>query len=265
MYNAFFFGNVDVTEIILSTFVLFFFGLILYLRREDRREGYPLEDDVSGKLEPAAGLLFRARPKTFILPHDEGTLTVPNNLRESKDLAAKRTSRAQGSPLEPVGNPLQAGIGPGSYAQRAKKPDLTLHGTPKIVPLRVAEGFSLASQDADPRGFKVVGGDGVVGGVVSDVWVDRSEYMVRYLEVRVTSPDGAAPAIVKHVLVPMTMAVIKRSKGVVRVDAIYGEQFAGAPVLENPDQITFFEEERVTAYYGGGYLYASKARKEPWL
>jgi photosynthetic reaction center H subunit len=41
MHNAFFYGNVDITEIILSVFVLFFLGLIIYLRREDRREGYP--------------------------------------------------------------------------------------------------------------------------------------------------------------------------------------------------------------------------------
>ena len=30
MYNAYFFGNVDVTEIVLTTFVLFFFGLVFY-------------------------------------------------------------------------------------------------------------------------------------------------------------------------------------------------------------------------------------------
>ncbi|WP_293899405.1 photosynthetic reaction center subunit H [Phenylobacterium sp.] len=265
MHNLFFFGNVDVTEIILSAFVLFFVALIIYLRREDRREGYPLEEELSGRLEPGGGLLFAARPKTFILPHAQGTLAKPNSLRESQDLAARRTSRASGSPLEPTGDPMQAGVGPGSYARRAHKPDLTLHGAPKIVPLRIAEGFSLESRDPDPRGMTVIGADRVAGGVVTDVWVDRAEYMIRYLEVAVTPAPGAAPAAVKHVLVPMTMAVIMKSKGTVRVDAIFGAQFAGAPTLENPDQITLFEEERVCAYYGGGFLYASKMRTEPWL
>ncbi len=192
-------------------------------------------------------------------------LTKPNSLRESQDLTAKRTSRAPGSPLEPTGDPMQAGVGPGSFARRAHKPDLMLHGAPKIVPLRLAEGFSLDSRDADPRGMTIVGADGVAGGVISDVWVDRAEYMIRYLEVAVTPAEGAGPSAIKHVLVPMTMAVIKKSRGTVRVDAVFGEHFAGAPVLENPDQITLFEEERVCAYYGGGFLYASKMRAEPWL
>ena len=71
MYNPEFFGNFDVTSLILTTFVLFFFGLIVYLRREDRREGYPLEDEVTGRLEAGGGLFFSARPKTFRLGHGE--------------------------------------------------------------------------------------------------------------------------------------------------------------------------------------------------
>lgn len=265
MYNAYFFGDVDVTEVILITFVLFFVGLIIYLRREDRREGYPLEDDVSGRLEAAAGLFFAARPKTFILPHGREPLTKPNSLRDSHELTARRISRAPGSPLAPTGDPMAAGVGPGAFAQRSRQPDMLLHGGPKIVPLRLAAGFSLDARDGDPRGMKVVGLDRVVGGVVTDVWVDRAEVMIRYLEVAVTPTEGAAPMAVKHVLVPMTMAVIRKAEGVVRVDAILGAQFTGAPSLESPDQITFYEEERVCAYYGAGYLYATEKRGEPWL
>jgi photosynthetic reaction center H subunit len=255
LHNAFFAGDIDVTEIIFSTFVLFFIGLIIYLRREDRREGYPLEQE-SGQLEPNGGFFFTAKPKTFILPHG-GTLTKPNALRESQAVNAKPTSGAPGSPLEPTGDPMTAGVGPGAYAQRAHTPDLTLHGAPKIVPLRVASDYSIDRNDADPRGMTVVGVDNVAGGVVSDIWIDRSEYLIRYLEVSV-SPT-------KSVLVPMTMAVVKKSKGVVQVDAILGSQFAGAPTLSNPDQITLYEEERVVAYYGAGFLYATKARTEPLI
>jgi photosynthetic reaction center H subunit len=90
--------------------------------------------------------------------------------------------------------------------------------------------------------------------------------LIRYLEVAVTPPEGSGPVAIRHVLVPMTMAVVERSKsGVVRVDAILGSQFAGAPTLENPDQISLYEEERVCAYYGAGYLYATEKRTEPWL
>jgi photosynthetic reaction center H subunit len=34
------------------------------------------------------------------------------------------------------------------------------------------------------------------------------------------------------------------------------------PVLSSPDQVTLDEEERVCAYYGGGFLYATPARAE---
>jgi photosynthetic reaction center H subunit len=265
MYNAYFFGQFDVAELLLDIFVLFFFGLILYLRREDRREGYPLEDEATGRLEPAGGLFFAARPKTFVMGHGEAALFKPDGLRDSPDLAARRTSRAPGSPLEPTGDPMQAGVGPGAFAQRARTPDMMFHGGAKIVPLRVAAGFSLAANDPDPRGMKAVGLDKVVGGVISDVWIDKAEVMIRYLEVAVTPPEGSGPAAIKHVLVPMTMAVVNRSEGVVRVDAIMGSQFAGAPVLESPDQITLYEEDRVCAYYGGGYLYANKSRMEPLI
>ncbi|MEO1136842.1 MAG: hypothetical protein AAFW68_09570, partial [Pseudomonadota bacterium] len=46
-------SGIDLVDISLWAFTLFFFGLIFYLRREDRREGYPLELDTSGKEEDA--------------------------------------------------------------------------------------------------------------------------------------------------------------------------------------------------------------------
>ena len=62
MHNVEFFGAFDIPALVLTLFTLFFLGLMIYLRREDRREGYPIEDDVSGRLEPAQGMLFAARP-----------------------------------------------------------------------------------------------------------------------------------------------------------------------------------------------------------
>lgn len=55
----------DVAQIAIYLFWFFFAGLIYYLRREDHREGYPLEDE-SGATKtgwPAAA------PKQRILPH----------------------------------------------------------------------------------------------------------------------------------------------------------------------------------------------------
>ena len=35
-------GYIDVAQLVLYAFWIFFAGLIFYLRREDKREGYPL-------------------------------------------------------------------------------------------------------------------------------------------------------------------------------------------------------------------------------
>ncbi len=153
---------------------------------------------------------------------------------------------------------MTAGVGPGAFAQRAKTPDMMSHGGPKIVPLRVAADFSIAKGDADPRGMSVTGADGVVAGTVGDVWVDKAEVMIRYLEVQVATTA-------QSVLLPMTMAVIDKGRRIVKVDAILGAHFAGVPKLSNPNQVTLDEEERVVAYYGGGYLYATPARLEPLI
>ena len=40
---------------------------------------------------------------------------------------------------------------------------------------------------------------------------------------------------------------------------------ADVPVTASPDQVTMQEEEKVVAYYGGGYLYALPSRMEPLL
>jgi photosynthetic reaction center H subunit len=257
-HNAFFAGTFDLTSLIFGAFVLFFIGLLVYLRREDRREGYPLEDDVTGRLETLGGLFFTAQPKAFILGSDRATVLKPNSQRESRDIAADRITGAPGSPLKPRGDGMTAGVGPGAFAQRSRTPEMMAHGGPKIAPLRVATDFSIAKGDVDPRGMSVTGADGVVAGVIGDVWVDKAEVLIRYLEVKIS-------ATAQSVLLPMPMAVIDKGRGVVKVHAILAAQFSGVPKLSNPNQITIDEEERVAAYYGGGYLYATPARLEPLI
>jgi photosynthetic reaction center H subunit len=249
--------GVDFALVATFLFFGFFIGLIFYLRREDRREGFPLEEDDSGRLQSEGGFLFIADAKTFILPFGRGIVSAPNGRRDRRVPAAKRTSVVPGSPSDPVGNPMTAGVGPGSFAERAKVPDLTAHGDPRIVPMRVAQDFAVASGDADPRGFAVLGTDGARAGSIKDLWVDRGESMVRYLEVELASGQIA--------LLPITMALIDKRRKNVTVDAITAAQFIDVPKLEKPDQITFDEEERVAAYYGAGFLYATPARLEPLI
>ncbi len=250
-------GTIDVAELAFYLFVLFFISLVFWLRREDRREGYPVEDEMTGHVREPGGPLSTAEPKTFKLPFGKGTFSAPNNNpREAVDIAAKRIEPFPGAPYSPTGNPLVDGVGPASFADRAKYPDLTAHGTPRIVPMSSDDDFGVASFmfSTDPRGLKVVAADGKVAGTVTDMWVDRSEHIVRYLAVDIGE---------KTVLAPMTMAVVRKDH--VNIDAINAADYASVPSPASPTEITRYEEERVIAYFGGGYLYANESRQEPFV
>jgi photosynthetic reaction center H subunit len=255
MYTNLIAGTIDIAELMVYIFFLFFLGLVIYLRREDRREGYPVEDDIGGRLRHDSTMINTALPKTFKLPFDQGSVTVPNSKRDPVEVAnARRVSPWSGSPIEPVGDPIMAGIGPGARAQRAKFADVTAEGHLRIVPIGDAPGMHVEKRDVDPRGLPVRGADGAVAGSVSDIWVDRSEMMIRYLEVDTGS---------RKVLMPMTMVVLNRSA--VTCSAITAGQFGGVPSLAKPGEITRDEEEQIVAYFGGGYLYATPSRQEPLL
>jgi photosynthetic reaction center H subunit len=245
--------GIDVALLVFWAFVLFFVGLVFYLRREDRREGYPVEDEFTGRLGVPGGPLSAASTKSFLLPFGQGTVTAPTKGREPVAIAARRTDRFAGAPYAPTGNPLVDGIGPAAWADRAKRPDIDMEGHPRIVPLSTAADFWVASGDSDLTGWPVIGADGLVAGTVSDLWIDRADRLVRYLQLE----DG--------VLAPMMMAKVDRRRRRIVLDALNAAQFAGVPRLDSPNQITLYEEERVQAYFGGGYLYANAARQEPFL
>ena len=94
-----------------------------------------------------------------------------------------------------------------------------------------------------------------------DVWVDRSEVTIRYLEVEL----GLKGDKVQSVMLPMTFSDVDGSRRTVKVEAILASQFANVPAIARPDQITLREEDKVCAYYGGGTLYATPARGESVL
>jgi len=242
---------IDAAQLALYAFWFFFAGLVYYLHRENKREGYPLESDRSAHIT-VQGWPAVPEPKSFLLPSGE-TNYVPSDKPFYQPPLHEGAWR--GEPLEPTGNPLLAGVGPGSWNQRADVVDMTYEGVPKIVPLRAAPGFGLAAQDTDPRGLPVIGDDGVVGGTVVDVWVDRSEVIVRYLEVETD--------IGRQVLLPMNFARVQRNA--VKVKSILGHHFVDVPLTRQRDQLTLLEEEKIMAYYGAGTLYATPSRREPLI
>lgn len=247
-------GYIDVAQIAIWTFWVFFVGLVIYLRREDRREGYPLFSEPSNTYKKG-DTFFIPPPKVFRLPHG-GTSLAPNGKPDNRPIRAQKIAVWPGAPLEPTGDPMTAAVGPGAYAERANTPDLTVDGANKIVPMRVAKAYAVSSRDPDPRGMIVVGADGGTAGKIVDIWVDKSETVIRYLEV-----EGSG----KRCLVPMNFAKVNGRRGQVRVDAITARQFAGVPALAQADQITLLEEDKICAYFGAGTLYATPQRAEPLL
>lgn len=244
---------VDVAQLVLYAFWIFFFGLIYYLIRENHREGYPMDND--------RGILMEGWPrvtesKTYLMA-DGSEVVVPRASDAVREpLQAEPTYRGAGSPIEPTGDPLSAGVGPGSWSSvRPDVADLDFHGEPKISPLSMAEGYGVSDKDPDPRGMPVWGADGEQAGVVRDLWIDRGEALFRYVDVEVPTADGS-----RRVLVPMPFAKVSRDG--VTVNALLASQFAGAPAVRAGDRITMAEEERLAAYFGAGTLYAEPRRAE---
>ncbi len=254
MSNVHLVGGLDIAELSFYLFFGFFICLVWYLNRESRREGFPLEHDITGHRDLDVARLGDMPKKSFKLPHGNGTVYQPTGERDA--MPANVLPRAHsGSPLDVVGDPLSSGVGPAAYALRADRPDVDMFGRPRIVPMRVAEHITVEGRDVDPRGLPVTGLDGAVAGTVRDIWVDRSEHVIRYIDVALNSGGTAT--------VPMPMVRISRRE--VNCDAVTAAQFAGCPQLASAEQITLLEEEKVSAYFGAGYLWATPERSEPLL
>ncbi|MEO1490268.1 MAG: photosynthetic reaction center subunit H [Pseudomonadota bacterium] len=258
-------GKFDVAELTFFLFFFFFIGLVLYLNRESRREGYPLEDEFTGKLESAP--LLSADKKVFKLPHGRGTYVPEDAPRDGMDIAAERAYHAGGAPYIPTGDPMKDGVGPAAWANRSDYPDLTFDGRPRIVPLGDSHEIEIAPNDPNIIGWPVYDLNVEHVGKVSDIWVDQSEHIIRYLEVETNAGDKVlAPIFVCVVQTKGLLAgILPENKELVQIDAITAAQFADVPRLATPGQITRLEEDKIMAYYGGGYMYATPERQEAWI
>ncbi|WP_428484717.1 photosynthetic reaction center subunit H [Rhodopila sp.] len=248
-------GYIDVAQVALYVFWVFFAGLVYYLRREDKREGYPLVTEQPG--QRLQGFPFLPTPKTFLLYSGE-EVQVPRPDDQEPEYDAVPAEGFPGAPLLPLGNPMLAGIGPGASALRADKPDRMIEtNSIKILPMRVLPLYFVPEESPDPRGMEVVGADGVVGGIVTDMWIDKAEDVVRYLEVTL----AAGPSV----LLPKPLAKVNMTARQVVAVSVMGGQFADAPLRANADEVTTREEDRIQAYFGSGHMYAKPSRMEPLL
>ncbi|MEM9194101.1 MAG: photosynthetic reaction center subunit H [Myxococcota bacterium] len=247
--------SIDFAQLALYAFWIFFAGLIYWLRKEDRREGYPLEKDFPRRVGSTTNVLL-PKPKTFLLP-EGGEYQAPNFARDTRDFEIARTAPATGSTSTPTTrNPLLAGVGPSSYAERHDEPELTREGRIAIVPMRVATDYRVTAGH-DVRGWNLVGADGQVCGKVKDIWVDRAEMIVRYLEVGLGENGDDVR------LVPINTVVVRGDKSYVETEALRSTQLALAPTLKQTEQITLMEEERIVAFFAGARMYAEPKRMGP--
>ena len=260
-------GYIDVAQVVLYAFWIFFACLIIYLRREDKREGYPLESDRNVRSERVKiiGWPNPPKPKTYVLPLDQGKRQAPHPETYSGDIpGTTKAAPWDGAPLIPTGDPMRDGVGPASYPLRDDLPDLTVHGTPKVVPLRVATDFYVEANDPDPRGMQVIAADGEVAGTVTDVWVDRSEHRILFFEVALGT-ESSEHESANNPLLPYGYASVKFGRGEIRVVSITADQFQHVPRTASADQVTRLEEDKITAYFSSGHLYGNEKRQEPLI
>jgi photosynthetic reaction center H subunit len=248
---------VDFAQICLYIFFFFFGTLVYYLHRENKREGYPLVSDRTQRAPrvKVVGFPDVPKPKTYLLANG-GTATMPHQRNEREGVALEPYAPWPGAPFVPTGNPMLDGVGPAAWANRDDEIEETLDKVPLISPMHAMNDVFVEPRDPDPRGMKVVGADGKVAGTVTELWVDRAEPQVRYLELEV---DGAG----RTALLPMPYARVSRHRGEVRVKSILARQFADVPRIKSPDRVTKLEEDKIMAYYAGGHLYATPARVGP--
>jgi photosynthetic reaction center H subunit len=251
----------DLAALSLYIFFAFFFVLVMWLHREGKREGYPLWVDRGGKARPTKieGFPGVPDPKAFILPHGHGTVLAPGGGPAERDVTALLSpyDAHPGTSYDPVGDPMRDGLGAASYALRADTPDLDWdHGAAKIVPLRAAPGWHIPPEDPEIRGRALFGLDGKVAGTIVDLWVDKSDVLLRYAEAEITGTG-------RRVLIPLGV-LSWWGEGPVKCDTATAAQIAAAPGTAQPERVTLREEDVISGYFGGGERYALPGKNESY-
>ena len=176
----------DLAQVTLYVFWIFFAGLIFYLRREDKREGYPL-DSTALAAASVHGFPRMPEPKNYLLRGGHvATLAEPQERSPRCRGGADRSmaGRADGADRQSDARRRRARL-----LRRPRGRSRTHHRRHTLHrSVAAGRGYLLSKpRDPDPRGMRVIGADSEIGGVVTDVWVDRAEALIRYLEVEVTS------------------------------------------------------------------------------
>ncbi len=106
---------------------------------------------MTGAASRSSAIRLRRRRAPSISAGGE-TVTVKDGRPDTRPLAMMQPQLYPGTPFVPTGNPMADGVGPAAWAERADKPDVTLHGAPRIVPLRIDGAFHIATDDPNRSG-----------------------------------------------------------------------------------------------------------------
>ncbi len=93
--------SIDLAQIAIYAFWLFFAGLVYYLRREDKREGYPMVSDGPGGV--IQGFPKTPGPKHWI--HRPVHADVPSGTSADSPAAVAATSSAPPAPADYLAGP----------------------------------------------------------------------------------------------------------------------------------------------------------------
>ena len=85
--------NIDLASIALYLFWAFFAGLIYYLHRENKREGYPLVTDRKNEPMPVLGFPAPPPPKTYLLA--DGKKVVVDGRADNRPVKADMSARSR--------------------------------------------------------------------------------------------------------------------------------------------------------------------------
>lgn len=267
---------IDVAQLALYLFWLFFVLLVLYLNKESRREGFPLRYHENDRGAPSTDHKV-PDPKTYELLNGESMQLPSGKNDDHRELNATPLAPWPGAPLVPNGDAMIDGLGAAAWAERADHPDMTTEGDPRIVPLSTLppEEFFVAKMSTDPHGMDVRACDDVVVGKITDIMLDRMEMLPRYYKVALDSG--------KTVLLPMMFMTIKRKARAtstegsmldrmidgrekeVRVVSLNSAQFENVPLCNDDSVVTLLEEDKIQAYYGGAHVYGSPQRTESFI
>jgi hypothetical protein len=129
----------------------------------------------------------------------------------------------------------------------------------RLVRLGKGKEFHVSKGSSDPRGWKVMGGDGARLGKVIELIVDRDDLRVRYLDVDVAEKKLGLEGIDRHVLIPVDRTRLDHKHKSVVVDGLFARDLATYPVFTGLPLAKGVDEDLLSRYRG------QDRRSEGWV